>query len=335
MSENNRNGIHIRIDASAGTKYAGLHWIPVPEDGVPADLLPHVQRYLGRCEHSSYAQILDVTAATWEGVRAAVESTAAKEAAEDAAKEAADTEWRRLVTAYLNGGPKPAHTLDTEAGHFPPPDDLVTAIREEDQRRAAAAKADLSARVLTLLPRLEAGEGVLWRTSISLDDQKLSWGVGEIDPLVQQQIDQLVERRTREAKEAEEAEKARRLAERDAWIQEHGSERLKKAVAAGLVPRSHGVYTDERIRHELGPDWIQWASAPEPSSREHQNPEEHEIDALLLARETYGAGVELVSVGGEDDDGERWAWRPALLMDAPWDARIQVMRYVDGEDSGE
>jgi hypothetical protein len=71
--------------------------------------------------------------------------------------------------------------------------------------------------------------------------------------------------------------------EATAWAVEHGSSRLQKAVAAGLVDSSLGVYRDERLAFDH-PGW-HWIEDEKLSRlKAINNPSECALDALLDAR---------------------------------------------------
>lgn len=122
------------------------------------------------------------------------------------------------------------------------------------------------------------------------------------------------------------------IADRDAWIAAHGSPRLKKGLATGMIDKMGTVYLDERIAHDLGDDWSSWQAAPEPKVNARLNPEETELDALAEARAKWPASdVRLRSVGGNqvDEHDEDHQWRPALLLNCPWDHTDEAIKYLD------
>jgi len=118
--------------------------------------------------------------------------------------------------------------------------------------------------------------------------------------------------------------------ERDAWICAHGSQRLRKGSHLGQIESMRGAYRDERIAHDLGPEWIAWQSAEECEIEELLNPSEAHLDALADARQTFptSADVRLRSVGIADEDGGETTWRPALALDCPWDSKTTAIKYL-------
>jgi hypothetical protein len=136
-------------------------------------------------------------------------------------------------------------------------------------------------------------------------------------------------RRQKAEADAKAAEAAAVIAERDAWILAHGSTRLQKGFAAGLVDKMGGVYRDERIFHDVGPDWIAWKDAPEPDDNDLLNPSEAELDALAEVAKKFPV-ARLASVGGTSRDGDEHDWRPALMIGScPWNDELTVIKYLD------
>jgi hypothetical protein len=136
-------------------------------------------------------------------------------------------------------------------------------------------------------------------------------------------------RRQKEEADRKAAEAAAVIAERDAWILAHGSTRLQKGFAAGLVDKMGGVYRDERIFHDIGADWIAWKDAIEPDDNDLLNPSEAELDALADVAKKF-PGARLASVGGTSRDGEEHDWRPAIMIGScPWDDGLTVIKYLD------
>jgi hypothetical protein len=136
-------------------------------------------------------------------------------------------------------------------------------------------------------------------------------------------------RRQKEEADRKDAEEAAVIAERDAWILAHGSTRLQKGLAAGLVDKMGGVYRDERIVHDIGADWIAWKDAIEPDDNDLLNPSEAELDALADVAKKF-PGARLASVGGTSRDGEEHDWRPALMIGScPWNDGLTVIKYLD------
>ena len=74
------------------------------------------------------------------------------------------------------------------------------------------------------------------------------------------------------------------------WIETHGSPRLKKALEANMIDRCRGVYNSERVKHDLGNDWLldyemQERLYPdwEDDLKDVINPSEELLDAILKA----------------------------------------------------
>jgi hypothetical protein len=110
-------------------------------------------------------------------------------------------------------------------------------------------------------------------------DELLDLGIGHFAGVVRENYDRLVElSRESEGGAAKEAE----LAEALEWVPIHGSARLNKALAAGLLASSMGVYRDERLGAER-PGWFWWNA--QESLKSVINPREDQLDALLEARE--------------------------------------------------
>lgn len=137
----------------------------------------------------------------------------------------------------------------------------------------------------------------------------------------------------KEAGQKKKAEaEAARIAERDAWIAAHGSERLRKGLAAGLIDKLRGAYRSERIAHDLGADWASWDEVEDDEDNERINPTEPELDALLEARKRWPdpvLEVDLRSVRNSGDDSDEASeWRPALMMRLPWERDKWAVKYL-------
>ena len=70
--------------------------------------------------------------------------------------------------------------------------------------------------------------------------------------------------------------------EQEAWIEAHGSERLRKAVELGMLDVSQGIYRDERVQ-ELFPGWFCGEGA---KYSQILNPTLPELDLLGHIRKT-------------------------------------------------
>lgn len=104
-------------------------------------------------------------------------------------------------------------------------------------------------------------------------------------------------------------EKRARIAKvRAAWVEEHGSERLRKALRLGLLGQSLGVYKTERLALECpGYVWMDpaWSCSP------ILNPKEEALDLLEMERERF-EDARIVSLRR---DGK---WEPAVIVDWPF-----------------
>lgn len=74
-------------------------------------------------------------------------------------------------------------------------------------------------------------------------------------------------------------------AERDAWIAEHGSQRLRLAAQADLLDECAAVYREERLQLDR-PGW-RLDSSPGCDESEIYNPSEQDLAALIAARADY------------------------------------------------
>jgi len=219
--------------------------------------------------------------------------------------------------------------------------EAASAKAKEEATRVEKVRilAELVATVERDLPALEAGNGTIdtgfpyfyeldgWRVNLRNREDGVE-APGDVCERVQR-----IRVARDEAKDKAEAEaKAKATAERDAWIATHGSNRLKKGLATGMIDKMRNVYRDERILCDLGPDWIAWQVVPEPDDNDRTNPSEAELDALMDARAKWpGSNAQLRSVGGEDKRGDEHPWRPAIMIDCPWDTDEVAICYVGEE----
>jgi hypothetical protein len=131
-------------------------------------------------------------------------------------------------------------------------------------------------------------------------------------------------------------ERLRLLALRARWIEKHGSERLRKASALGLLAESVGVYRDERLAVEL-PGWV-WQGERDKVSPIF-NPSEPALDLLAKVREQFPmAKLVSVSVRSGADAGltnDPPEWQEAVSVADPFglDDRCpnNALRFVDVE----
>ena len=146
------------------------------------------------------------------------------------------------------------------------------------------------------------------------------------------EADRLAEERERETEKAKAEKAAAAIAERDAWITAHGSDRLRKGLAAGMIAKLGAVYREERVAVDFGSDWRPW-DADEDSDR--LNPTEAELDALLDARRRWrDAALECQlrtvrkSAGEYEEEEPAGEWSPALMVRLPWDRYRWAIRYL-------
>lgn len=105
------------------------------------------------------------------------------------------------------------------------------------------------------------------------------------------------------------------VAEAERWTERNGSERLRKALALGLLDRSLGVYRDERLAAER-PGWVRIEDRPARGvrwiEREIVNPSLAALNLLELARATVGDGARLVWL--EQHQYPEIVWRGAAVV---------------------
>ena len=300
--------ISIEVDAAQAVA-AGI--AQIRDDGaVKQSTNEHGQRYLlsGKADwHTSdnwsrYDHVLTVDEAivAYQATLAALE-TAKRERDENAKRERDENDARlaAVKTVLLSG------ELDCEY--------IDTSVDPE---------------TIKLLDRVRGGEKI--RIARCSEDDKRALKARARENVRLREERSTAYKATEEAKK--EAARARFSAERDAWIADHGSARLKKAVATGMVEASHGTYRDERIALELGADW-RHLDTVKHDFRECINPSEMELDALAAARARWtddGLDVTLECVGGDDDDydGEK-TWTTAITMRLPWQRSSYAMLALD------
>ena len=246
--------------------------------------------------------------------------------------------WREAAKTYLadlgsdayfecndNPGLHPAgYGKDTDCT----PDEISAVLAEHARREQSKRDAE-TALLRSEIPRWMSGEIACFSSAPSksglTDDEKSA-------------IDAEAERRKAKAAADKIAQVQTSIDERDAWIRAHGSARLRKGLDLGQIRAMANVYRDERIRHDLAgaaPDcpseWIAWNAAPEPDDKDLLNPSESALDALAAAKTKWQtSGARLRSVGGTDKGGDEHEWRPALMIDCPWDGTTAIS-YLDGE----
>jgi hypothetical protein len=152
--------------------------------------------------------------------------------------------------------------------------------------------------------------------------------IDELPPEVRALVSQEKSRRTEEKKAQEEARAAAEAADRAAWIDQHGSDRLKKARAAGV--KCEGIYRSERIALDL-PGWEYWEIDVQTEDKHGEiiNPTEAHLDALLAAREMHPQQtVDLWSIWDSIIDREDRVYATVIQMACPWDADSEVIRRL-------
>lgn len=138
----------------------------------------------------------------------------------------------------------------------------------------------------------------------------------------------------------ESARKAAAIADRAAWIAEHGSERLRLALSLGQEAAVHKSYLGERLAMEL-PGW-RFSSAASDIDME-EDPREPTMEALRALRDAHTAGlqraVELVWLTSEEqvergEDGCRTgdviAATGCEALAATWQGRRIVLEIEGG-----
>jgi hypothetical protein len=107
-------------------------------------------------------------------------------------------------------------------------------------------------------------------------------------------------------------------AEIAAWIKEHGSPRLKKAVEAGILWQIRGAYRSERLAIEL-PGWMFLSDEKQDHISDRLNPSENEIDAFIEAKKRWPEGdVRLSSVRIFKAPASEGWFRSFLVMKCPF-----------------
>lgn len=120
------------------------------------------------------------------------------------------------------------------------------------------------------------------------------------------------------------AEQAR--AEVAAWVEEHGSDRLKKCAEANMLEQCLGVYRAERLAEELG-GTARWDSDAFKDDVV-RNPSEAALDQLLALRLVYGdEAVSLIRQRHEDDDDGEWT--TCVRIDLAWNPDRYAILPID------
>lgn len=130
-----------------------------------------------------------------------------------------------------------------------------------------------------------------------------------------------VERRRRD-----EVVAANDIAERDSWIGQYGSARLRKCLCAGLIVNCLSIYRDERLALDL-PGW-RWDSDVYQDS-DIYNPSEDALDALAEAT-ALNPDAELLRQRIEGNNEESGSgWKTVVRMPCPFDMTRNIVRPVE------
>lgn len=116
--------------------------------------------------------------------------------------------------------------------------------------------------------------------------------------------------------------------ERDAWIGQHGSERLRLAQQAGLAGACDPAYRDERLAWAL-PGWRR--GEPDGDRRDIRNPSEQALRALLEWRR-------ILETGGGDGTAEldlAWDTVEGEYLDAYWQNEVVYLLVPGGRVPGQ
>jgi len=225
-----------------------------------------------------------------------------------------------------------------------------TEFRRQQQRFGGAKLSEwlaspyLSGRVISEHPD-GSGEVELERfgnstsLKVSLDATDLKVFVAKRDDRRQAAKDEQDARDRQKIKDME-ARVSPAIKERDDWINKHGSRRLRLALTHGLINTLKNVLEEERIAHDIGPTWISLRKlTPGIKQNEILNPQENhlaELDETLA--EWPKCNVRLRSVQQLSQGAiiirSTNPWRIALMMDAPWDEEVTLVRFLtDNGDS--
>ena len=137
----------------------------------------------------------------------------------------------------------------------------------------------------------------------------------DLDQETVEAVDRLVAARvTAKAQQAEQQAAAKQV-KMEEWVREHGSERLRKALALGLLDASRGAYYSERLALEL-PGYI-WDGKPEFEESEIRNPSLAALEALETARKVDEEAI-LVKVRVPVLYAMVEPWHEAIRRDIAW-----------------
>lgn len=205
---------------------------------------------------------------------------------------------------------------------------VTVAEREAERAKNEASRRATQERITRCVDLMRAGLPPDWifsgwgdDVSPNPDSESVTCAISELPSDLRGAVRDEKMRREKDEKARKAAAEQAVRDKRDAWIASHGSDRLKKGLAAGLIDSMRGIYRDERIAVDLGAGWKVWCD--ENESDDILNPLEDEINALLEAqRNLSDSDVQLVSAS----DGTRW--HHALKMTCPWDSSFSVICYL-------
>jgi hypothetical protein len=143
--------------------------------------------------------------------------------------------------------------------------------------------------------------------------------VAEAEAEIQRRLERLAAEKTARQAQAD-AEAAAYAAEREAWVRERGSERLRAALDLGLLAQSDAAYRDERLEAER-PGWS-W----EPEDTEvgpARNPTLDQLRQLSEARRLYPA-----EPGTDEEVALEYLRIPSSELDSDDEQKGRALRSV-------
>lgn len=328
------NGIVLNVSTASGGPHAGKCWIPVPDTGVPPDLLPHVQRYLRVREEVQgdfRGEMLDVTAPTWEAVASMVAVKVAKEAEEDATRKVRREEltslWRAEVMEYFAGGQQDPCTERSSTGtyHGPSGKRVFGSLKDSDvtDEELKKVQEEKIRRYADLVSRYEAGENlVVGQHDDSIGGKRKPSGtpselVNRLRAEFERRRDADVKAKQakREKEQSDREIKARLvLAARKSWFCERGADvEMVERLEAGVLPEGDLA---NFVRSVLLPESLGGCDKHDPRGKRDI---EHADDC------NYGGDCE---VGFDIDDVDT-----VPLTKEQW-AKLKALRAVAGLISG-
>jgi len=213
-----------------------------------------------------------------------------------------DAELRKLQNETLNGkaigikAPTPEAVKEECARQVKVDQDREA---KEAERREAKIQKALTGPIDNMINTWGAHiEREVWFEDVRHDPR-----LADINRQVDARIEGLVEEKRRFAQEQEAREEAKRAAwntDKATWIAAHGSDRLKKAHAAGYP--HNGAYAQERANLELGAGWmVDSKNKYEYSNRTY--PTEAALDLeKMLQEQGYKTQIVWVTFDGKQRD---------------------------------